>query len=175
MKSRVLAWLLTLALVLSVSPVTPAQTGNSLQTVNATVQDWQELSDLEPGKKVLVELKNGNELEGKFVGITGSHLNLDGDGYVYNVEQREIQRVYRLKGKWSRRTTASIGALVGLVGGSIIGGRKMTKLERDPNRIPSEADEIPLITGVSLGILGGAGLGALFGGKRKGKLLYKAG
>jgi|ERR1044071_1464613 small nuclear ribonucleoprotein (snRNP)-like protein len=175
MKSRVLASLLALALVLATSPVVPAQTINSAQTaVSATPQDWQGLRDLKPGKKVLVEFKGGNTLDGKLVSITGSTLTVSGDGNVYSVEQRDIQRVYRLKGRWSRKTTSRIGLAIGLVGGAIIGGRAMDRLERNPNRIPSDADEIPFIAGLGIGTFAGAGLGWLLGGRRKSKLLYEA-
>lgn len=174
MKSRVLASLLALSLTLAASPVVPAQTNNVAQTTaNQTLQDWQGLRDLAHGKKILVEFKSGNTLDGKLVGISGSTLTLSGDGNTYSVEQRDIQRVYRLKGI-SRKITMRIGLAIGLVGGAIIGGRAMDRLERNPNRIPSDADEIPFIAGLGIGTFAGAGLGWLLGGKRKSKLLYEA-
>jgi hypothetical protein len=175
MKSKVLASLLALALTLIAAPPAPAQTSNSAQTPpNITTQDWQGLSDLEPGKKVLVQFKSGDTLEGKLVSLSGGTLALSGGGSTYSVEQRDIQRVYRLEGRWSRKTTSRIGLAIGFVAGSIIGGRAMDRLERNPNRIPSDADEIPLITGMGIGTFAGAGLGWLVGGKRKGELLYEA-
>lgn len=176
MKSRVLASLLAFALALTATPVaTTAQTSNTGQTVaQTTAQDWQGLRDLKPGKKVLIEFKGGNTLDGKLVSIAGSTLALSGGGSTYNVEQRDIQRVYRLKGKWSRKTASRIGLAIGFVAGGILGGRAMDRLERNPNRIHSDADEIPLITGLGIGTFAGGGLGWLLGGKRKSKLLYEA-
>lgn len=49
----------------------------------------------------------------------------------------------------------------------------MDRLERQMGRVPSDADEIPTARGFVLGIAIGGGLGALVGGKRKGKLLYE--
>jgi hypothetical protein len=175
MKSRILALPLALILALGASPLALAQTASAQQPATSTgVQDWQRLRDLKHGKKILIEFKDGNTIEGKFDGVIGSTLSLSADGTVYSLAQRDIQSAYRLKGRWSRKITASIGVCAGLVVGTIIGGKRMTKLERDPNRIPSDADEIPMITGMSLGALAGGGLGALLGGKRKGELLYEA-
>jgi hypothetical protein len=50
----------------------------------------------------------------------------------------------------------------------------MDRLERNPNRIPSDADEIPFITGLGIGTFAGVGLGWLLGGRRKSRLLYEA-
>ena len=174
MKSRLPALLLALTLALNASPLVPAQTTKTSGQAAANTQDWQGLRDLERGKKVLIEFKDGSTVHGNFQSAIGSRLTLFDDGGVYSADQREIQRVYRLKGGWSRRVTARIGAGIGFVAGSIIGGRRMSRLERDPNHTPSDADEIPLIAGMSLGTIAGAGVGALLGGKRKGKLLYEA-
>ena len=174
MKSRVLASLLAFTLVLTSSPLAPAQTIASGQATNSTVQDWQGLRDIKQGKKVLVQFKSGGTIDGKVVSLVGSTLTLSGGGNTYTLEQRDIQRVFQMKGGWSRKTTLRIGAIVGLVGGTIIGGRAMTRLERNPNRIPSDADEIPMIAGIGIGTFVGAGVGWLLGGKRKGKLLYEA-
>ncbi|HKQ99568.1 MAG TPA: hypothetical protein VJT09_02780 [Pyrinomonadaceae bacterium] len=173
MKSRILAPLLVSVLLLtSLPPSAPAQTGGPVQA--GAPRDWQSLLGLKPGKKVLVEFKNGSLVSGDFDSVSGNTLNLSGDGTAYALEQREILRVHTLNGRWSRRKTASVGAVVGLVVGAIIGGQRMSRLERDPNRIPSDADEIPLIAGISLGTLAGAGIGALLGGRRRGRLLYES-
>lgn len=166
MKSQALALLLALILAPTSSAVALAQTNSGQPQTNTNVQDWQGLRGLEHGKKLLVEFKTGSTIEGKFDGVTGSTLSLSSGGSTYTVEQRDIQRVYRLKGRWSRRTTARIGAGIGMVVGLLIG----TKMVVDSPR----TDHPGAFAGLSLGALTGAGMGALVGGKRKGELLYEA-
>jgi hypothetical protein len=175
MKSRVMALLLASILALTASPVALSQTNNSGQSAtNLNAQDWQDLSSLKPGKKILVELKSGNTVDGKLISLTGSKLILADSSDSYSLDQRDILRVYRFKGRWSRGRTAGIGAGIGMVVGTFIGAGRMDRLERDTSRTPSDADEIPLAAGFVIGTAVGAGVGALFGGKGKGELLYAA-
>jgi hypothetical protein len=168
MKSRVTALLLASILLPTASPVALAQTSNTGQTaLNVNTQDWQGLRDLKPGKKIVVEFKLGigESVEGKFVSAIGSKLTLTGDGYTRSLEQRDIQRVYRLKGRWTRDRAAGIGAGIGLLAGAAIGGAIV---------VFKETDTAASYEGAFLGLLGGLGLGALLGGKRNGQLLYES-
>ena len=177
MKTKALAAPLISILVLTASPVTLAQTNVSTQSAtNVGLSDWQGLSDLKPGKKVLVEFKSGigDPVERKFVSVSGSTLIVSDSGYQFRLEQRDIQRVYRLKGRWSRSTTARIGAGIGMVAGTVIGVKRMLRAEEDRTTPPSDADTGPAFAGFLIGSVAGAGIGALLGGKRKGKLLYEA-
>ena len=174
MKSRVPASLLALTLLLTATPVALAQTNNSgPPAINQNAQDWQGLRDLKPGKKVLVETRLGT-VEGKFVSAIGTRLTLSDEGETLSFEQRDIQRVYRLKGRWSRSFTARIGAGIGMVIGTFIGTGRMIRAEGEVGHTPSDDDTAPVVAGFAIGTLAGAGLGALLGGKRKGKLLYEA-
>jgi hypothetical protein len=175
MKNGVPSLLLAVVLLLTTLSIAPAQTNNSGQSATGiNSQDWQGLRGLKPGKKILVQLKSGGTIEGKHVSLVSTTLSLSSDGDIYNLEQREIRRVYGLKGRWSRSKAARIGAVIGLVVGAIAGDLGVARRESNPNRIPSDADEIPLVAGITLGPLAGAGVGALLGGKRRGKLLYEA-
>jgi hypothetical protein len=175
MSNRVLAAVLALSL-LQAAPCVTAQTQNPAQpTINTETQDWQKLRDLKPDKKILIELKGGSTVKGKLKGLAPGKLTLSDDGNIYVLKQRDIQRVYRLKGGWSRARLMRIGAVVGFLVGGEIGFRREFRLEQMPNRIPSDKDEIPTLVGLSLGSLAGIGLGALFGrGTRRGQLLYEA-
>jgi hypothetical protein len=176
MKTHVMTLLLTLSLLLTTSPAVLAQTNSSRQSsINAIAQDWQELGSLKSGKKILVEYKTGDMLEGKFVNVAGSILTLTSDGNTYTLEQRHIQSVHELRGRWSRGKAARIGAGIGMLAGTFIGVERMIRAESKPGFIPSgHADTGPAFAGMGIGTLAGAGAGALLGGKRKGELLYVA-
>ena len=177
MTSKSLATFLAWILILTTVTVTKCQTKNPDQlTQHTNVPDWQGLQNLKPGKKIFIEYKSdvGGSLECKFVRVTGSLLTVsDGDSQA-TIDQRDIQRVYRLNGRWSRSTMVKIGAGIGMIVGTFVGADRGLRLEREPGHIGSEQDEVPAIAGFVIGAAAGAGLGALVSGKRKGKLLYEA-
>jgi hypothetical protein len=175
MKHKALAPPLALFLFLTTTPITRTQTKSAEESATTSVQDWQGLAKLKRGKQVLIELKDdGRSAEGKFVSISGTKLTLLEDGTNVTLEQNEIQRVYRLQGKWSRGTTAKIGAGIGMFVGTLVGAGRMIRLEREVGHVGSDRDTLPAVVGFFVGSLAGAGIGALVGGKRRGKLLYEA-
>ena len=177
MRHKILASVLASILCLTTSPVALMQTRDSAQAASAaTAQDWQDLQDLTPGKRVVVELKNGfgDQLEGKFVSAIGTQLTLSEDNFHFNIKQSEIQRVYRLEGRWSRSKTAKIGGGVGMATGTFIGVYKALQPEIQRPTQVTNGSYTPPVVYMLVGSLVGAGFGALVGGKRKGKLLYEA-
>jgi len=175
MKHRALAPPLALFLFLTTTPITRTQTKNVDEAATTSVQDWQGLAKLKRGKQVLIELKDdGRTAEGKFVSVSGTTLTLLEDGSNVTLEQNEIQKVYRLKGKWSRGTAAKISGGIGMFVGTFVGAGRGVALEREVGHVGSERDTLPAFVGFFVGSVVGAGVGALVGGKRRGKLLYEA-
>lgn len=172
MNSKILSPVLATILAFTTAPVCMAQTTTTVQSVS----DWQGLEHLKRGKQILIEYKSnvGGTLECKFVSINGSELTVSASGYQTTIEQADIQRVYRLNGKWSRGKMAKVGAGIGLLVGTFVGAARGVELEQQPGHINSEKDTFPAFAGFYIGTAAGAGLGALLGGKRKGKLLYEA-
>lgn len=163
-----------LALVLLASPVVPAQTNGSAEsTTTANAEDWQDLKNLKPGKKIMVEFKPNVSapVEGKFISAIGSRLTLTSDGRSRSFEQRDIQSVYRLKGRWSRATKRRIGMAIGAVLGLVIDNAFINPIDRP---VTATDDGTPSVGGLVVGGLAGAGIGHLLGSNRKGKLLYEA-
>ncbi len=177
MRSKLLAPLLACFLILTTTPSGKAQTTNPKQaTAQTIVSDWQGLQDLKRGKHILIEYKSnvGMTLECKFVSVSGSKLTVSCDDSQATIQQADIQRVYRLNGRWSRSTMAIIGAGVGMVAGTFVGASRGLKLEQEVVHVNSEKDEVPAVAGFVIGTAAGAGVGALVGGKRRGRLLYEA-
>ena len=177
MKSEFLASSLAFILILTATPVSKSQTTNPDQPAKQTgVSDWQGLENFKRGKQIFIEYKSnvGGSLECKFVRIAGSALTVSDGKSQATIDQRDIQRVYKLNGRWSRDTMVKIGAGIGMVVGAFIGAARGISFERQPGHINSEQDEVPAMAGFVFGAAAGAGLGALVGGKRKGKLLYEA-
>ena len=171
MTSKSLASFLVCVMILTAPPIRKSQTTNPDPSPN-----WQGLQNLKRGKKIFIEYKRnvGGSLECKFVRVAGSVLTVSNGKSQATIDQRDIQSVYRLNGRWSRSTMVKIGAGIGMIVGTLVGAGRGLSLEREPGHIGSEQDEVPAIAGFVIGAAAGAGLGALVGGKRKGKLLYDA-
>ncbi len=103
-------------------------------------------------------------------GQTSHYINSEIGGST--VVASDIKRVYHLKGRWSRRSTAKIGAVIGTLVGTFLGVRRTIEAEARPGHVPSDADTAPAFAGLAIGGLTGAGIGALIGGKRRARLLY---
>jgi hypothetical protein len=170
---KYLILLLTISLVLTASPVAMTQTSQAEQsTPNDKVQDWQGMYGVMPGTKLVVELKSGRKGEGEVVSLAGSKLTLSAKGHTYVFEQSGIQRIYVFRGR-SRSKTARIGMGIGMVIGTVISVSRAIENERTGN-VSSNSDGTPSFAGFILGALAGAGVGSLFGGKRRKELLYEA-
>ena len=176
MRSKLLAPPLACFLMLTTTSSGKAQTTNPKQAAQTIVSDWQGLQNLKRGRQILIEYKSnaGVTLECKFVSVSGSKLTVSCDDSQATIEQSDIQRVYRLNGRWSRGTMAIIGAGVGMVAGTFVGASRGLKLEQEVGHVNSEKDEVPAVAGFVIGTAAGAGVGALVGGKRRGRLLYEA-
>ncbi|HWT02572.1 MAG TPA: hypothetical protein VN256_20135 [Pyrinomonadaceae bacterium] len=174
MKSRLLALLLILALLPAAPSAALAQTGDAAQpAADADTQDWQGLKDLKPGKKIVVEFKPniGDPVEARFVSAVGTKLTITSHGFTRSLEQRDIQSVYQHKGGWKRKTTAKIGMVVGALVGAYIDSRFINPIDRP---VTPTDDGTPSMAGLFYGGAIGAGVGALLGGRRNGRLLYEA-
>ena len=177
MKYKFVPPLLAFILVLTTTPISTAQTTNSAQSAAQTnASDWQGLRNLKRGKQILIEYKSrvGGTLECTFVSVAGTKLTVSAGGSEAMIEQGDIQRVYRLNGKWSRSKMAIVGAVIGMVVGAFVGAGRTLQLEQEVGHVNSDRDTAPLAAGFVIGTAAGAGIGELVGGKRKGKLLYEA-
>lgn len=159
MTTKIVALLLALTMVTAALPAALAQ---------AAVGDWPAVQAVATGTALFVETKDGKAIQGTLNYVRGTTLSIYSNVNDVVLEQDAIRRVYLAK-KRSRITTALIGAGVG-VGVGI--GTGVAVANRDDRR--SGANLAPLSFGFA-GLVGGAAVGALLGGrKRKGRLLYEA-
>lgn len=140
--------------------------GLSSTTVGQASNDWNTLNSLTPGFRMIVELKGGNRLKGKFEGVESNSMRMRTDGKSININRDEVSRVYRGE-KRSRVRSALIGAGIGL-GVGVLAGVLHERNSADP-------DGLAGVAGVLYGIPAGAAIGAAAGGGvKKGDLLYEA-
>jgi hypothetical protein len=176
MTRKVLASILALILLLTISPTVIPQTKPPQSTPAPTAQDWQQLTILKPGTEILIEFKGGlrDPFQANFSSAYDDELLVRVDELPIIFKQRDIQRVYSLKGKRSRSETAKIGAGIGMVAGTLIAVKIVADREAKSCGSRGGACLTPVFAGLFIGSLAGAGVGALLGGKRKDKLLYEA-
>lgn len=128
--------------------------------------DWNALSGLPQELRLIVELKGGNRLKGRFAGLQADSITLRTDRGTIPIRRDEISRVYRGE-KRSRVKSALIGAGIGL-GVGVVAGVVHERNSPDPDGLAAAA-------AVLYGIPAGAAIGAAAGGGiKKGDLLYEA-
>ena len=73
--------------------------------------DWAAVQSLSPGEKIVVRLKDGNRLTGRFESASDLNINFTDNGRKVSLTRDSIQRVQINRGK-SRLKGALVGAAV---------------------------------------------------------------
>ena len=128
---------------------------------------WSAVQALVPGDDLVVKLKDGRSLEGKFASATDAELSLTRNNKSEAFGRDRIFQIYEKKRKSEKGKYAAIGAGIGAGTGLGIGLAK--------NSPPVDDGRIYPIGGAILGAGIGAVGGFLFGAaKRKRVLIYEA-
>lgn len=149
---------LTAALLLSSTPL----------LAQATNSDWSRLNSLEFGSKVVVKLKNGKTIEGKFNSVSDSSLTLNVKNSNQELKREDVLSVHRVTKKSATKATligAGVGAGTGAVIGAV-GGR-----ESDFDKLDQAVTAGLTIIGAGVGAIGGYLIGR---SGRKRELIYEA-
>lgn len=159
MKTKMFALLLVITMVMAWLPAASAQDA---------MRDWPAVQAIATGTELFVETKDGKTIRGTLNYVRGTTVSLSSKVNDVVLEQNAIRRVYLAKTR-SRTATALIGAGIG---GAVGVGSGIAVANSDDTSIG--ANFAPLSFGF-VGVVGGAVVGALLGGRqRKGRLLYEA-
>src|SRR5262249_55410582 len=134
-------------------------------------RDWAAVMTVQPGEKLAIRLKNGRTVEGKLNSVSESGLALTSGGKTAEINREDTQRVYRIGGNSSNRSTL-IGDAIGAAAGGGVGataGNCKNAIGVCVNRSKT----------IPVGVAVGAGVGTLVGlaiGKARHKrtLVYEA-
>lgn len=143
------------------------ETATATATSSGAVGLVESLRTVSAEDKLLVKLKNGNSVRGKFHEVSPHELKLSRGDKTIAVSETEVQQVYRLEKK-SAGLHAAIGGAIGL--GAFLVGHALAFPEE---RAPVHSDD-PL----EMAFVGGAGalIGWVIGRRaRRQVLLYDAG
>jgi hypothetical protein len=158
MRNRLFALGLTLTFMLS--QAAPA----SAQTATQASHDWTAVQSISPGRRIVVRLKEGDRLTGRFDSATDIAINFTHDGKKISLTRDSIQRVQLDRGT-NRLKGALVGAAIGGAAGLATGGW-----------VYSQGDFNSVVIHGS-GLIGaglGAGLGAGIGMGRTNDTVYEA-
>lgn len=140
--------------------------GSSTQQVG----DWSSINSVPTGDRLLVELKNGQTIEGKLASISDSSLSLTVKGKSVDVKREDVARVYHVVKKSATKATL-IGLGVGAGAGAAIG----LAADANDNGGFEKIDHVATAALTVVGAGAGAAIGYLIGrGKRKRVLIYQA-
>jgi hypothetical protein len=128
--------------------------------------DWAAVQAIAKGKKLAIEMKNGERIEGKLNNTSNTGLELISKNKTVSVNRTEIRRIYRLSGG-SRLKAALIGAGVGAGVGAGAGAGFLGA----SGGSDSAGDYMVGATLVGAGI--GAAIGAIAGGSKR-TLIYES-
>ena len=149
------------ALALALLTLSPAV---SAQQRQGSGGDWSAVQALGQGEKIVVRLREGDRLSGRFESATDLLLNFRHDGRTVSLNRESIQRVQLNRGK-SRLNGALLGAGIGAGGGAAFGGYLYSLGDFNGSTIPG------------FGVIGagiGAGIGAALGKGNKNETIYEA-
>ena len=132
---------------------------------------WEKVSDLDLGTPITVELKNGDQVEGDFEGLSESGVDIETHSARAIIPRADIQTITARKmgGRANGATVgAAIGAAISFIG--IATGRASGSGHR------SGALLLGTLLTTGLGAAIGAGIGAAAGGgtEREAIVVYKA-
>lgn len=168
MPRRTLVAVLLSSIMLALAPSSFAQSQASQQPRTQDADSaWLKAQRIAPGVEVIVEPTRGGAIKGRFVGASDSNLSLYIEGKLFEIERNLIRKIWGVKVR-SRSKSTLVGAGVGLASGVGVGALVV---------VASDKTKGVNLAPVSFGFFGmliGAAIGALRGGKRRGELLYES-
>ena len=160
------AILLMLSISFAHAPAALASVDSSQQPAPDVDRQWNQLQNTSPGVELIVESTGKSSVRGRFVRASDTKLVIYVDQKDFEIDRSSIRRIYAVKER-SRSKATRTGAAVGLLAGIgtgllvVVGGRN------------SDSNLAPVGMGV-IGMVAGAAIGALSGGKHRGQLLYSS-
>ena len=125
--------------------------------------DWSEVQTISPGEKIVVRLKDGDRLTGRFDSASDTNINFKHNGKQLTLTRESIGRVQISRGP-ARLKGALIGAGIGAGLGTAGGGYLVARGANVP----------ALVGGSVLGTAAGAALGAAIGFGTNYDTIYEA-
>jgi hypothetical protein len=133
-------------------------------------KEWAAIRAVPFGDKLVIEMKDGKTLKGRFKAVSDRILTLSQNRDATDVERIHIQRVYREGGRSLLKSTL-VGAGAGATTGAAIGVG--ITVGNQANR----REGFHILAGVVLGMIGagiGAAAGLIAGSKAKRILIFEA-
>lgn len=154
-KKSLIAFLVAASIILSAGPVALGQ--------QPAVGDWSAVQSLSPDEQVVVSLKSGKEVKGKFLDAAGNEVTILRKGKHESFAKDTVAQIHHVKGKAKKGQWALIGAGIGAGAGFGIGQAK--------NSPPVDDGGIYPVMGTIIGASIGAATGFLFGETRRNRVL----
>ena len=112
-KRSLTAFIVATSLVLSLAPVALAQ--------QPAMGDWSVVQSLSPDEQIVISLKSGKEVKGKFLDAAGNELTVLRKGKHESFAKDTVAQIHHVKGKAKKGQWALIGAGIGAAAGFLFG------------------------------------------------------
>ena len=158
-KRSLTAFIVAASLMLSATSVALGQ--------QRSMGDWSVVQSLSPDEQIVISLKGGKEVKGKFLDAAGNEVTILRKGKHESFAKDTVAQIHHVKGKARKGQWALIGAVVGAGAGFGIGQAKNSPPVDDGGSYP--------VMGTIIGASIGAATGFLFGETRRHRvLIYQA-
>ncbi|HBB94975.1 MAG TPA: hypothetical protein DC054_06260 [Blastocatellia bacterium] len=94
----------------------------------AAVGDWSVVQSLSPDEQIVVSLKSGKEVKGKFLDAGGNEITILRKGKHESFAKDTVAQIHQVKGKAKKGQWALIGAGVGAAGGFLFGETRRNRV-----------------------------------------------
>jgi len=145
-----------------ISMISPAVLGQQ-----PAIGDWNAVQSLSPDQEIVINLKNGNEMKGRFLDAGAGELSITRKGKHESFARDSISQIHQVKGKAKKGKFALIGAGVGAGAGFGIGQSKNGPYVEDGEIYPF----IGTLLGTGIGAVSGFFIGQT---RRNRVLIYQA-
>jgi len=116
-KRSLTAFIVAASLMLSATPVALGQ--------QPSMGDWSVVQSLSPDEQIVISLKSGKEVKGKFLDAAGSEATILRKGKDESFAKDTVAQIHHVKGKAKKGQWALIGAGIG-AGTALESGRRRT-------------------------------------------------
>jgi hypothetical protein len=154
-KSSLTAFIVAASLIVSATPLALGQ--------QPSMGDWSVVQSLSPDERIVISLKSGKEVKGKFLDAAGNEITILRKGKHESFARDTVAQIHHVKGTAKKGQWALIGSGIGAGTGFGIGQAK--------NSPPVDDGGIYPVMGTIIGAGIGAASGFLFGETRRHRVL----
>jgi len=123
--------------------------------------NWDNLNSLHAGDKIQVRETNAKKVTGKFLSVSDASISLEADGASQSIQKQEVESVKWMKNRHRLRNALILGGVGAGIGAGIGAAAHKSCSSTQAFCLDIGGRSLPAAVGGTVGLLGGATIGAL--------------